>query len=535
MAPGQGGASLEVLLDALPFIAQITGGRAALTDKNGICIQVVDHEGRDLVGERGREHELCRRAAAEGRPLVGAATSHPDADVYAVPLDRYVLAASNVAWIERQSQLRLALQAALPLIAKVAGGEAVIFNAEGRRLVSVLPNGRSSPNLGKISESCQMVMKSGRPDISPSHSVPGAVAVRIPVTPQFGFGFNNALTVQQGQQMLEEVKKRQTARYTWDDIIGESRAMQNALRLARLAAASASPIWIFGESGTGKELFAQAIHNASPRAHKPFVAVNCAALPASLIESTLFGYVEGAFTGARKGGQAGLFEQADGGTLLLDEISEMEIGLQVKLLRVLQEREVTRIGAATARPVDVRIICTSNRDLRRIASEGLFREDLFYRLNVLDIQVPPLRERKEDIPRLVEHQLRTISLREGKLVHRVHPEALAGLIAYDWPGNVRELQNCLERGVSLAEGDTVLPRHLPVYITADAAAAGGAGIRPLAQRLKEAERAAIDEALQATGGNRSQAAALLGISVTTLWRRLRQLDEPAGEPVARQG
>lgn len=514
----------QLLEEALPLIARVTCGSADVTDVQGVVLHSVDSSGGRRPLDGSEVNVLAQRAAETGHALVGPSARLPGGSDWAIPLGSFVLAASNAERASRELELRQCLERALPLIAKVAGGEAVIFDNEGKRLMSVLPNGKKNDEvIGKFFESCRRAMESGRPDVGPSRSFPGAIAVRIPITREFGFGFNNASAVQMGQQLLAEMNQDRTARYTWDDIVGESEALQEALRVAKMAAGTNSPVWIYAESGSGKELFAQAIHNAGSRRSKPFVAVNCAGLPASLIESTLFGYVTGAFTGAKKGGQEGLFEQANGGTLLLDEISEMDIGLQAKLLRVLQEREVTPIGASRSVSVDVRIIATTNVDLRRMVEEGTFRKDLFYRLNVVDLTVPPLRLRKQDIPLLAQHFLSRLSFRIGKLVSRITPAAMARLQAHDWPGNVREFENCLERAMNMAEDDTLRVRHLPGSVGCPAK---NSGQQTLREQVRDFELAMIQEAVSECGGNKAQAARQLGISFTTLWRRLHGNDPP---------
>lgn len=248
------------------------------------------------------------------------------------------------------------------------------------------------------------------------------------------------------------------AKYTFDSIVGESQPMRSAKDLARKMAASSAAVLITGESGTGKELFAQAIHAASPRASNPFVAINCAAMPDSLLESQLFGYEEGAFTGAKKGGNIGFFETARNGTLFLDEIEAMSPMLQVKLLRVLQEKEIVRLGGVDVIHVDVRVIAASNEDLSTIVREGGFRKDLFYRLSVLPLQLPPLRERGLDVQLLLRH------IQENMHAPFVlSPEALRVLLAYRWEGNVRELRNCVEY-LSCLEKQVVQPEDLPYSI-----------------------------------------------------------------------
>jgi DNA-binding NtrC family response regulator len=527
MTTANEGNSLGTLLrEALPLIARVTCGSAEVTDRQGNVLYSVGPDGRDRKFEPGKVNAFARQAAETGRPIMGSAEGEA-AVSWAIPHGAYVLAASNAERVGRELELRQCLESALPLIAKVAGGEAVIFDRGGQRLMSMLPNGKSNPEaIGKIFETCKRTMESGRPDVGPSRSFPGAMAVRIPITADFGFGFNNASMVQKGQQLLEEMNKDRSARYTWDDIVGESEPLREALKVGKMAAGTNSPVWIFAESGSGKELFAQAIHNASARRAKPFVAVNCAGLPATLIESTLFGYVSGAFTGAKTGGQQGLFEQAQGGTLLLDEISEMDISLQSKLLRVLQEREVTPIGSARSVGVDVRIISTTNVDLRKMAAEGTFRKDLFYRLNVVDLTVPPLRSRKQDIPLLAQHFLSRLSFRIGKLVSRISPGAMVRLQAYDWPGNVREFENCLERAMNLADGDMLRVRHLPSNVARPPRNREGLSLR---EQVKDFELATIQDAVRECSGNKAAAAKRLGISFTTLWRRLHGEDVPQDE------
>jgi transcriptional regulator with PAS, ATPase and Fis domain len=285
---------------------------------------------------------------------------------------------------------------------------------------------------------------------------------------------------------------------------------------------------LVGESGTGKELFAQAIHNASVRVHGPFVAINCSAIPESLVESALFGYEAGAFTGAQKRGSAGLFEQARGGTLLLDEISEMPLDAQAKLLRVLQEREVVRIGSAKPIPIDVRIIATSNRDLLREMREGRFRGDLYYRLNVININLPPLRERRQDISEIATRILDRLCRQTGRFITAIEDAAMAQLAAYDWPGNCRELQNALERAVNLAEGDVLHAHHFSEPGLIEAAEPPKDPPALLAGQLAFAEERVILEVLKKHGGQRTKTAQELGISVTTLWRRLKKMRTDQG-------
>ncbi|MBK6744099.1 MAG: propionate catabolism operon regulatory protein PrpR [Hydrogenophilales bacterium] len=315
-----------------------------------------------------------------------------------------------------------------------------------------------------------------------------------------------------------------SARHRLDDILGASPAMRQALSAARHYAGVDATVLITGESGTGKELFAQGMHNAGRRAHAPFVAINCAAVAESLLESELFGYEEGAFTGARKGGKTGLIESAHTGTLFLDEIGELPSALQAKLLRVLQEREVLRVGATEPTPVDVRIIAATHRDLRQAIADGRFREDLFYRLNILALRLPPLRERPDDLPALAARFARAALARLGAsgrpegLIEALLPR----LAAYAWPGNIRELENLVERAAVFASAtaDGRLDATTLNTIAPELNAPPEVAPAPMRHAGRAAEREQIRRVLAECAGDRVAAARKLGISRTTLWRRL---------------
>ncbi len=302
-------------------------------------------------------------------------------------------------------------------------------------------------------------------------------------------------------------------RYGLPGMIAGSAPMVQVLELVRRVAPTGATVLIHGESGTGKEVIAKAIHHASDRAHGPFVAVNCGALPEPLLESEIFGHVKGAFTGASVN-KKGLFEEAAGGTLLLDEIGEMTPTLQVKLLRALQSGEVRPVGSTQAITVDVRIVAATNRDLEHMIREGEFREDLFYRLNVIPVELPP------HIPRLAEHFLGRFAQRQGRAL-RLSPAAMERLLRYPWPGNVRELENVMERTAILAQVETIEPDDLPPHVTAGLAL-GPAPDLGGQQTLADAERIQIIQTLERCGRNQSRAAEALGIGRTTLWRKLRQ-------------
>jgi len=328
----------------------------------------------------------------------------------------------------------------------------------------------------------------------------------------------------------QELRSIRGSRYTFEQIIGCSEVLSQAKQLALRAAQSQAAILLLGESGTGKELFAHAIHQSSARAAGPFVRVNCAAIPADLLEAELFGYEEGAFTGARRGGKPGKMELAHGGTLFLDEIGEMPLAMQAKMLRALQEKEVERVGGLHPRRVDVRIVAATNADLEARVAEGRFREDLYYRLNVIAIRLPPLRERREDIAPLVEHCLERLAEEQGGPPRRIAPGLMALLHRYSWPGNIRELFNLLERLVYTVDALEIDVGDLPPGLAARLgggpasrtapAHAGPAGA--LDQRLAEAERHVLREALERAGGNKAKAARLLGIHRSTLYDKLQK-------------
>jgi two-component system response regulator HydG len=312
-------------------------------------------------------------------------------------------------------------------------------------------------------------------------------------------------------------------------IVGTSPAWKRTIEMVYQAAPSSATVLLCGESGTGKELLAKAIHQASLRARETFVAFNCAAFPETLIESELFGYERGAFTGA-VGRRQGRFELAHGGTIFLDEVGEMSPQAQVKLLRVLQEGEFERLGSSDAVRVDVRVVAATNKDLGAEVRAGRFREDLFYRLNVIAISLPPLRERKEDIPLLVEHFLQAYCAKNNRPLMNVTREAMDRLCAYAWPGNVRELENTVERCVVMTRTGEIDAGDLPSPIH-DGGASGRFVTIALGTPLDEVERRIIAETLRHTRGDKATAAQLLGISVRTIYRKLDLL-EPAEEPGA---
>lgn len=327
------------------------------------------------------------------------------------------------------------------------------------------------------------------------------------------------------QREVEKLRKQVSGSHRFENIIGSSEPMQQVFRTIMKVAKSHATILIRGESGTGKELVARAIHYNGPRAEKPLVEISCVSFPETLLESELFGYEKGAFTGAI-GRKKGRFELADGGTIFLDEIGDISASVQTKLLRVLQEKQISRLGSTSSMTVDVRVITATNRDLERALNEGMFREDLYYRLNVIPIVLPPLRQRKEDISELIRYFSKKYGLANHKPNVRISDEAMEACFAYDWPGNVRELENAIENAIVLGDSEVILPEHLPFTI---ALKSKKPAPRPVIfvgnsyrQRMQAAEKMVLEEAIEQAGGNKSEAAKNLGISLRTMRYKIRK-------------
>ncbi|MCC7174095.1 MAG: sigma 54-interacting transcriptional regulator [Bryobacterales bacterium] len=319
---------------------------------------------------------------------------------------------------------------------------------------------------------------------------------------------------------VEQLRKELESRYTFEDIVGRSRAMRRLFEILPDIAGSSSTVLIEGASGTGKELFARALHNLSPRAKRPFVAVNCGALPDTLLESELFGYKAGAFTDARRD-KPGRFALADRGTIFLDEIGDVSPAMQARLLRVLQERYIEPLGTVEPLKVDVRVVAATNRNLAELVRQGKFREDLFYRIRVIYLRLPPLRERREDIPLLADRFIARFNRLQGKDITGVSPEVMERLMEHDYPGNVRELENIIEQAFVLCRGGLIELRHLPPELRPDSPEADAPGG---VLSIRSMERRLIEAALQRHKGNRARAAKDLGIDPSTLYRKLNSLE-----------
>lgn len=424
------------------------------------------------------------------------------------------------------------------VIAVDSEGMITVFNSVAERITGIRASqaiGRNAAVLFPDSR-VNVVLENGQNALGAIHEL-GAARVAANYVPVMVDGkvqgavltFQEVGEVQETERKIrvQSAAKGHVAKYSFGDITGSSVILAQTLEKAKKFAAVGSTVLIQGETGVGKEMLASAIHRASDYRRGPFVAVNCAALPESLLESELFGYVEGAFTGARKGGKPGLFELAHGGSIFLDEISEMSERLQARVLRVIQEHEVMRLGDDRVIPVDVRVIAATNKDLWELVKARQFRPDLYYRLNVLNIAMPPLRQRKEDIPVLADSFVRDFARRFRKTIAGLEQEAVQALLDHDWPGNIRELQNVIERACILTD-TPIISRALITQCMGAAVPEEGEQSRGTkgtetrrGRKRRTIDRAAILDALAKTGQNRTEAAKLLGIGRTTLWRKLK--------------
>ncbi|PWW26201.1 PAS domain S-box-containing protein [Cytobacillus oceanisediminis] len=320
------------------------------------------------------------------------------------------------------------------------------------------------------------------------------------------------------QSYIQDIDR--SVKYSLGDILGSSKQIQSLKEKVKMVAASDISVLIRGESGTGKELFAHSIHQLSNRSHQPFVKINCGAIPEHLLESELFGYEEGAFTGAKKGGKKGKFQLADGGTLFLDEIGDMPLNMQVKLLRALQEGEIESVGSTAPVNVDVRIIAATNRPLEKMMEEKRFREDLFYRINVVPFMVPPLRDRLEDLSILIDYFIKKITKKSGKRISAIDDNVIEKFHQYSWPGNIRELENVIEASVHLTSNETISTESLPDYMKESAVYP--VGKKKLKDILEETEKRILTQSLSKFNNDRLEAAKALGISKSSMYEKLKK-------------
>jgi len=422
-----------------------------------------------------------------------------------------------------------------------ANGIVVFLNRAYEDLLGIKKEEAVGKHVSEVIENSRMhiVVKTGIPEIGEVQQIKGknAVVQRIPILKNgrvvAGVGKVIFKNVEEVQDIIYKLKIQvkyyenqllnlMEAKYSFDDIITHSDKMLDLKKLAEKAACTSGTILIRGESGVGKELFAHAIHKVSPRSSGPFVRVNCAAIPENLFEAELFGYEGGAFTDAKKNGKFGKFELANGGTLFLDEIGDMPLALQAKTLRFLQEKEIERVGGLKPIKIDVRIIAATNQNLEEMIVHGKFREDLYFRLNVISLAVPPLRERKTDIPLLLEHFLTKICTENKLPPKKIQPETLAALQSYHWPGNIRELHNVAEKMINLADGSLLTPNDIPKNICGPGGGSRNCFDKPLKSITASTEREMLVSALNQTKGNKKQAAGLLGINRSTLYDKLKK-------------
>ena len=445
------------------------------------------------------------------------------------------------------------------IIALDKDGKIIVFNKVAEELSGWSAENAINRNVTEVipAAGCHHLLKSGRPELGAVFEI-GNVKVagnRVPII--VDNQIEGVVTTFQKLDVLQKIEskvrrklsdKGLTARHSFVDILGKSSRLRSAVALAKEYAAIDSTVMIYGRTGTGKEIFAQAIHNASRRKNEPFVAISCAALPESILESELFGYVEGAFTGARKGGKAGVFEMAHGGTLLLDEVGEMSLVLQARFLRVIEQREIMRLGDSRILPVNVRLVAATHRDLRDLVSRQLFREDLYYRLNVLSLSVPTLKEREGDVLIIADKFLREFYDMQGKSYGVFSSESAQLLLDYDWPGNIRQLRNVMERLSVMTAGGLIgahevkqalqIPEHAPDRADHSETRPQPLDNRPeplastsdslssdkdqaLYQVKASYEKQLILKVLEECNGSKARAASRLGISRTTLWRKLQ--------------
>ena len=427
-------------------------------------------------------------------------------------------------------------------------GKIIFFSKTYGNFLGIDPQEMIGKNCTEAIENTRMdiVAKTKIPEINLPHRIMGQdmVVQRIPIE------MNGELVAVYGQVMFKDVRdvhalarklnlleskvefyekeleSLRSSKYTINHIVGKSEKIVELKRLALKAAKTNAPVLLIGESGTGKELFAHAIHYASNRRPYAFIRLNCAAIPKDLLEAELFGYEPGAFTGAGSKVKPGKFELAHRGSIFLDEISDLPLEMQPKLLRVLEEKEMERLGGTRLTKCDFRLIAATHENLERCVEEGKFRKDLYYRLNVIPIQIPPLRERKEDIPVIAEHLIQILNKDLGTHVTKISPEALNILQNYDWPGNVRELANILERIIYITEGDTIQFRHLPFFL--QSMRGGSAKLQPsLLKNLREdMEKEALLHAIHISNDNKNKAAKLLGIHRTALYKKMKRLNIP---------
>jgi PAS domain S-box-containing protein len=427
-------------------------------------------------------------------------------------------------------------------------GKIIFFSKTYGNFLGIDPKETIGKHCTEMIENTRMdiVAKTGIPEIDQPHRIMGQdmVVQRIPIK------LDGKVIAVYGQVMFKDVRDVHTlarklnlleskvefyekeleslrsSKYTINNIVGKTEGIVELKKLALKAAATNAPVLLIGESGTGKELFAHAIHHSSERRRYPFIRLNCAAIPKDLLEAELFGYEPGAFTGAGSKGKPGKFELAHQGTIFLDEISDLPLEMQPKLLRVLEEKEMERLGGTHLTKCDFRLIAAANENLEGCVEDGKFRKDLYYRLNVIPIQIPPLRQRKEDIPIIAEHLIQILNKDLGTHVTKISHDVLNIFQNYDWPGNIRELANILERTIYITEGDTIQFRHLPFFLQSMREGPAKLQHTRLKNLREDMEKEALLHAIRISNDNKNKAAKLLGIHRTALYKKMKKLNIP---------
>lgn len=573
----------DILLSRQDWWVVVLDKEQQIQASNGVCLEVLDLDGKNLVGRRlgdivnlGHLDSLISEgvsfrsqpvAIPNGKLICHYVPQVKNGEVLGgvLAIDRKVRAHDDLSYIELHEIVRtlgpimdLAYEGTVIIDEKgfiVLVNQAMVdvFGVRpqdmiGRHILEAYPNSKLSR--------LPIVMKTGKAEVGWPHLLNGReiIACRYPLIRNGrAIGALGKVLIQdvhdrvrlsQGtpeqapsQLCSPRVAKASDLKYDINSIIGHSKVMRSLKETLLRVAQRGSNVLLIGESGTGKELFAHAIHAASRRRNGPFIKMNCAAIPEHLLESELFGYADGAFTGAKKGGQIGKFELAHNGTIFLDEISDMSMTMQAKLLRILQERELTPLGSGVAKKVDVRIIAATNVKLEEAVRDGKFREDLYYRLNVMALSIPPLRERTEDLNFIVNHFIDSFNAEFGLEVKGLESDAWAAIQGYGYPGNIRELRNIIESAFNVVTGQVIKREHLPYHIRQLTAAprstpqgdeADGfladVGLRPLQDILEGLERQILAKALEQVEGNKLQAAGLLGISRPGFYKKLQKYD-----------
>lgn len=539
---------LMTVIDNTPFGILMTDENGIVTFVDQTCCEMLNHPEKNLIGASIQDvfplfshsesfHVQCSDTPVMVRSLFYEIDREKKGEIFLLQYEMEVEKLANE--LQSVKNLKSILDTAVNhaydgIIMVDEKGNITFFNKPILELFNLPDQQLKNQHIEHVLPNLKLteILSTGVADVSGVQEIKGIkyIVHRIPIYQEEKIiGAIAKISFRQLHEVLHQVKKnhqpqkrKKTSTFSIDNIVMKSERMKKVLKGARIAAKGKSTILIRGESGTGKELFAKALHYFSLRNDKPFITVNCAAIPEQLLESEFFGYEKGAFTGAKQTGQMGKFELADGGTLFLDEIGDMSLSLQAKLLRVFQEKEFYRVGGTEPISVDVRIIAATHQSLEEMVEKGLFRKDLYYRLNVISFELPSLRERKEDIPLLTEHFIQELNEQNGTSVTKVSEQAMDVLLHYSWPGNIRELRNIIEHGIIFAEHGIIEEGDLPDYLKQKVSQSLEFYQKGDASLIEVAEKKAIIQALTESSGNKVKAAKLLGISRSILYKKLKK-------------